>query len=81
MDAEAVLAAVRKAASPRVWSSGVSIARGQRVLYEGQSGNEVTLRVTVPAQPVPHVVVIDVVDHAWSCDCPSREDQIGRAHV
>jgi superfamily II DNA or RNA helicase len=79
MDAEAVLAAVRKAASPRVWSSGVSIARGQRVLYEGQSGNEVTLRVTVPAQPVPHVVVIDVVDHAWSCDCPSREDPC--AHV
>ncbi len=74
-----LFALIRKACSPRVWSVGVSMARGNRVLKEGVKGSEITLRVTTPQQPVPHTVVLDTVEQGWGCDCPSREDPC--AHV
>jgi superfamily II DNA or RNA helicase len=73
-DSSELLAAVRKASSPRTWSAGVTIARGQRVALEREEGAEITLRVSSPQQPVPFVVLVNVEDREWSCDCPSRED-------
>lgn len=76
---DALVAAVRKAALPRVWSVGVTLARGHRVALERRAGSELTVRVSAPQAPVPFVVLLDVEDVGWSCDCPSREDPC--AHV
>jgi len=71
-----LLQAVRKACSPKLWSIGVTLARGDRVTLEK---DQVTLRVSAPQLAVPYVVELDIADQAWGCDCPSREDPC--AHV
>jgi len=76
---EELLQVIRKAASSKAWSTGVSIARGQRVSLERERGAEVRLRVSAPQQPVPFVVELNTEDQAWGCDCSSREDPC--AHV
>ncbi len=65
--------AVRAEATERTWSQGVTLAREQRVVGTGRSGNEVELEVRVPGRPTPFEVVLDLDNDEWQCNCPSKE--------
>lgn len=65
--------AVREAATERTWSQGVTLARDQRVLGQGRSGDELALDVRIPGRPTPFHVVLNPTHGEWECDCPSRE--------
>ena len=65
---------VRKACARRVWSMGVSLARGDSITLEREDDEEIVMRVSAPRRPVPHVVTLYPADGEWDCDCPSRED-------
>jgi len=65
--------AVRAEATERTWSQGVTLARDQRVVGRGRSGDELELEVRVPGRPTPFEVVLDLVNGEWQCTCPSKE--------
>ncbi len=65
--------AVRAEAKERTWSQGVTLARDQRVLGRGRSGDELELDVRVPGRPTPFHVVLNPAHGEWECDCPSKE--------
>lgn len=65
--------AVREAATERTWSQGVALARDQRVLGRGRSGDELALDVRIPGRPTPFHVVLNPAYGEWECDCSSRE--------
>src|SRR5262245_22727582 len=65
--------AVRAEATERTWSQGVTLAREQRVIGRGRSGDEVGLEVRVPGRPTPFEVVLDYFNEEWQCNCPSKE--------
>src|SRR5689334_608486 len=65
--------AVRAEATERTWSQGVTLAREQRVIGRGRSGDEVELEVRVPGRPTPFEVVLDEFNEEWQCTCPSKE--------
>jgi superfamily II DNA or RNA helicase len=64
---------VRAEATERTWSQGVTLAREQRVVGRGRSGDELELEVRVPGRPTPFEVVLDLGNEEWQCDCPSKE--------
>ncbi len=72
-DLEAVRDALRKAASTRVWSQGITLAREQRVAGRAASATEATLEVRVPGRPTPFTVILFLKDPEWDCDCGGRE--------
>ena len=65
--------ALREAASTRMWSQGVTLAREQRVSGKGASATEATLEVRVPGRPTPFTVVLYPKDQEWDCNCGGRE--------
>jgi superfamily II DNA or RNA helicase len=76
---QALVAAVRKAALPAIWSQGVKLARERAVAKASAKGGEVVLRVRAPGQAVPPTVTLYVDDLEWSCDCDAKTDPC--AHV
>jgi superfamily II DNA or RNA helicase len=69
-----MLAAVRKAALPAMWSQGVKLARENAVSKVAESNGEATFRVRAGAMPVPPTVTLYLEDEEWSCDCGSKVD-------
>src|SRR5689334_10056797 len=65
--------AVRAEATERTWSQGVTLAREQRVVGRGRSGDELELEVRVPGRPTPFEVVLDLSNDEWQCNCPGKE--------
>lgn len=73
-DTATLLEAVREAARPGIWSTGVNLARSGAVALQSRRGDEVELRVRAPGRPVALTVVLYPGDEAWECDCPGRVD-------
>ncbi|MEO5729787.1 MAG: SWIM zinc finger family protein, partial [Byssovorax sp.] len=76
---QALLAAVRKACLPGLWSQGVALARDGAVMGAERRGDTVTARVRQAGRPVPPTVVLYPADGEWSCDCGGKLDPC--AHV
>lgn len=69
-----LLEAVRKAARPGIWSTGVNLSRSGAVALQAQTAQELELRVRAPGRSVPLTVTLYPQDEAWECDCPGRVD-------
>ncbi|MBA2539015.1 MAG: DEAD/DEAH box helicase [Deltaproteobacteria bacterium] len=65
--------AIHAKAPERTWSSGVTLARDQRVIGTGISGDELTFEVRTPGKPTPFEVVLIPKHGEWECSCPSKE--------
>jgi hypothetical protein len=75
----ALQAAIRDAATDRVWSQGVTLARADRVRGVAHRGDEVELMVAPPGRPTPFTVHLQLAHLEWECDCPSREEVCSHA--
>ena len=77
---EGLFRAIRAACSPRNWSRGVELARGNLVVCvsgagpRGETAEAVSFRVKPPERPVAVQVVLFPADEEWDCDCGSGED-------
>lgn len=71
--------AVHKACTPKVWSSGVSLARQDIFRIEKLDPDEVLVTVRVPNRAKPNTVILYPEDGEWDCDCRSKSDPC--AHV
>jgi len=60
-----IVASLRRACKPGVWSAGVSLVRAGAVVLEAQSDEEVVLRVRAAGRAVPVQVVIYPGEHEW----------------
>ena len=76
---QALLAAVRKACLPGLWSQGVALARDGAVIGAERRGDTVTARVRQAGRPVAPTVVLYPDDTEWTCDCGGKIDPC--AHV
>ena len=76
---QALLAAVRKACLPGLWSQGVALARDGAVIGAERRGDTVTARVRQAGRTVAPTVVLYPADGEWSCDCGGKLDPC--AHV
>jgi len=76
---DALLAAVRKACLPGLWSQGVKLAREGAVFDSQPKGDAITARVRSPGSPVAPTVTLYPQDGEWTCDCGSKFDPC--AHV
>ena len=74
-----MLASVRGACLPGLWSLGVKLARDNAVTVESRAGAEVTFRVREGQKPVAPTVTLYTADDEWTCDCGSTQDPC--AHV
>jgi superfamily II DNA or RNA helicase len=74
-----MLAAVRKACLPAIWSQGVKLARENAVALVADGKGERTYRVRVGTHPVAPTVTLYPDDGEWSCDCGGKVDPC--AHV
>ncbi|MCC6624127.1 MAG: DEAD/DEAH box helicase [Deltaproteobacteria bacterium] len=71
---ERLFAAVRAAAAPATWSTGIALSREDKVVLESESKDEVVVRVLSGGRGRSHEVMIFPPDVDWQCDCGSRED-------
>lgn len=69
-----LLAAVREACSPDVWSRGVELARAGRVHGESVTDEEVRLRIAIDGALVSPAVVLWPSEQDWFCDCSAGGD-------
>src|SRR5262245_10654827 len=69
-----LLAAVRNACPPGLWSQGVKLAREGGVLKEHEIDGSITLRVRVAGRVVAPSVVLYPDDQEWTCDCGGKVD-------
>ena len=69
-----MLAAVRKACLPAIWSQGVKLARENAVSKVSEGKGEATFRVRAGGLPVPPTVTLYLEDEEWSCDCGGKVD-------
>jgi superfamily II DNA or RNA helicase len=69
-----LLAAVRAACKPGLWSQGVTLARDGAVVIERASKGEVTARVKSVGRAVAPTVNLYLDDLEWSCDCGGKLD-------
>jgi superfamily II DNA or RNA helicase len=74
-----LLAAVRKACLPGLWSLGVKLAREGAVFGHSARDGAISLRVQTPGAAVAPTVTLYPADIEWSCDCGGRVDPC--AHV
>ncbi len=65
--------AIHAEASERTWSAGVTLARDQRVIGTGVSGDELSFEVRTPGRPTPFEVILIPEHGEWECSCPSKE--------
>ncbi|MFO0744614.1 MAG: DEAD/DEAH box helicase [Myxococcota bacterium] len=71
---ERLFAAVRAGASPATWSTGVALAREDKVVMESESPDEVVVRVLSGGRGRSHEVTIFPEDVDFQCDCGSSEE-------
>lgn len=76
---EALLAAIRRSCSARVWSQGVRLAREDTVSVASDDDDEIEARVAAPGRPVAPEVVLNIEDIEWQCDCTDSDNAC--AHV
>ena len=69
---KALFDAIREAAPPAEWSTGVSLARDGKVLIEEEAHDEVTLRVLLGSRVRSPEVTLYPEDADWQCDCGTR---------
>ncbi len=89
---ERFFAAIRSAASPEAWSSGVSLAREGKIVRESEGDDEIVLRVVTGGRGKSHEVTLyppppdkraaagagtGIID--WQCDCGTNEDACAHA--
>jgi superfamily II DNA or RNA helicase len=74
-----LLAAVREACRPGIWSQGVKLAREGAVFDRRVQGDAVTARVRAPGAAVAPTVTLYPEDREWTCDCGGKVDPC--AHV
>ncbi len=67
-----LLAAVRKACLPALWSRGVTWAREGAVSLTEAKTQELTLRVRERGRAVSPTVILYPEDREWDCDCDSK---------
>jgi superfamily II DNA or RNA helicase len=72
-DVSKIVASLRRASKPGVWSAGVNLVRAGAVTVEAQDDDEIVLRVRAPGRPVPVQVVLYPGEDEWDCDCPGRQ--------
>jgi superfamily II DNA or RNA helicase len=72
-DLTKIVASLRRASKPGVWSAGVNLVRAGAVTLESQSDEEVVLRVRAAGRAVPAQVVLYPGEDEWDCDCPGRQ--------
>lgn len=70
----ALLAAVRRGASPAVWSKAVELVRAGQVSLVKNTGAEADLRVATDAGLKSALVTLFPEDEDWSCECDSIAD-------
>ena len=68
-----IVASLRRASKPGVWSAGVNLVRAGAVTVESQNDDEIVLRVRAAGRPVPAQVVLYPAEDEWDCDCPGRQ--------
>lgn len=71
-DVAKILASLRRACKPGVWSAGVNLVRAGAVLVESRNDEEIVLRVRSQGRTVPAQVVLYPTEDEWDCDCPGR---------
>jgi superfamily II DNA or RNA helicase len=76
---QAVLAAIRKACLPGIWSQGVKLAREDAVSSGTATAHELTFRVRAAGQALASTVTLYVEGPEWTCDCDGKTDPC--AHV
>src|SRR5262245_40545172 len=74
-----LLSAIRKACPPALWAQGDNLARGDAVLLERATSDEIVVRVNAPEWSVPPTVVLYTETTEWACDCGGTTDAC--AHV
>src|SRR6185503_2738377 len=74
-----LLAAVRKACLPGLWSQGVKLAREGAVFGREARGEAIVARVKSPGAAVAPTVTLYPEDEEWTCDCEGKVDPC--AHV
>jgi superfamily II DNA or RNA helicase len=67
-----LIAALRRATKPGVWSAGVNLVRSGAVTVESRGDEEIVLRVRAQGRAVPVQVVLYPGQDDWDCDCPGR---------
>ncbi len=67
-----LLASLRRACKPGVWSSGVNLVRAGAVAVESRNDEEIVLRVRAHGHAVPPSVVLYPGENEWDCDCSGR---------
>ncbi len=65
--------AIHAEAPDRTWSAGVTLARDNRVVGAGKSGDELTFSVRTPGRPTPFEVILIPKHGEWECNCPSKD--------
>ena len=68
-----IVASLRRACKPGVWSAGVNLVRAGAVAVESESEEEIVLRVRAAGRAVPAQVAIYPELDDWDCDCPGRQ--------
>lgn len=76
---EDLLAAVRQACLPGLWSQGVKLAREGAVFREAVREDSTVVRVRAPGLAVAPTVTLYPKDGEWTCDCGGKLDPC--AHV
>ncbi len=71
-DVVGLIAAIRRACKPGLWSAGVNLSRAAAVAVESRDAQEIVMRVRAPGRPVPLTVVLYLGEREWDCDCPGR---------
>lgn len=71
---QAMLAAIRHACPPEVWSDGVTLARSGNVSGVAQRKGEADLRVAEIGGLKSAAVTLYTNDEEWTCDCDSTDD-------
>lgn len=66
--------AIRTKATPQAWSSGVTLAREEKILKEGEDDDTITFRVVTGQRGKSHQVDLLVEDNDWQCDCGAPVD-------
>jgi superfamily II DNA or RNA helicase len=74
-----LLAAVRGACLPGLWSQGVKLAREGAVFREAARDDSTVVRVKTPGLAVAPTVTLYPKDGEWTCDCGGKLDPC--AHV
>ena len=67
-----IVASLRRACKPGVWSAGVNLVRAGAVQVESRNDEEIVLRVRAQGRAVPAQVVLYPGEDEWDCDCPGR---------